>query len=158
MVGNLPKSVSECLFAVTGQLDLNIAELVLAMRQVGFDTISSCEGHFALTSFKHVKPNVVFCCLDRALVHSWIREISRSVIDYYKAILPVSISVGPIYDPQRDIVHEDIWILEIDVSKCENYVEAQNRRDGTVQYLILMLDRARKNKPLATDTFVRSRW
>lgn len=61
----LAKSILNCISPVDGELDTHIAKLVITMREMGFNTISSCEGHFRPNDYKHAKPNVIFCALDR---------------------------------------------------------------------------------------------
>lgn len=156
MTTKLAKSVSESISPLAGELDAGIAALVLAMRGAGFETVSSCEGHFRPNDFKHAKPNVVFVALDRGLLHSWIREVSRTKGS--DAVLTTGFSMFPVWNPDRDVVHEDNWILEIDVSECATCEEARQRTDETVLHLITMLEAAIRCRPLATDTFVRSRW
>ena len=134
-------------------LDEGIAPLVRLMRQLGFDTISSCEGHFRENDFRHVKPNIIFHALDRGLLHAWIREVAKAPL-----ALPVGFSMGPTWNPETDVVHEDNWGIELDVSWCVDHKEAGIKRDETVQGLCSALRRAAENKPLATDCFVRSRW
>jgi hypothetical protein len=156
-MGNvLAKSVSECISPLAGELDAGIAPLVLAMRDAGFETVSSCEGHFKPGDFKHAKPNVVFVALDRGLLHSWIRGLSRT--QRSSDVLTTGFSMFPVWNPDRDTVHEDNWILEIDVSDCAAPEEARRRTDETVLHLIATLEAAIRCRPLATDTFVRSRW
>jgi hypothetical protein len=156
MVAVLAKSVGECVSPLAGELDPDIAPLVLAMRAAGFDTVSSCEGHFRPNDFKHARPNVVFVALDRGLLHSWIREVSRT--ECPQSVLPASFNMFPVWNPERDVVHEDNWTLTIDVSGCADPHEAEGRRNSTVAFLLATLEAARRNRPLATDTFVRSRW
>jgi hypothetical protein len=152
----LAKSISECISPLVGELDKGIAPLVLAMREAGFETISSCEGHFRPEDFKHTKPNIVFVALDRGLLHSWIREVSRTRCG--DEVLPVGFDMFPVWNPDRDVVHEDNWTLTIDVRGCADPQEAEDRRNLTVKFLLATLETASRNKPLATDTFVRSRW
>jgi hypothetical protein len=64
----------------------------------------------------------------------------------------------PVWNPDSDVVHEDNWSLEIDVSLCNSHDEAERLRDETAKYLIATLRTAIRHRPLATDTFVRSRW
>ena len=156
MATNLAKSVSECISPLAGELDERIAPLVLAMRDAGFETVSSCEGHFRPNDFKHARPNVVFVALDRGLLHSWIRELSRT--NGSNDVLTTGFSMFPVWNPDRDTVHEDNWILEIDVRQCATPEEARRRTDETVLHLIATLKVAIRCRPLATDTFVRSRW
>jgi len=151
----LAKSIAESISPLAGELDPAIADLVRVMRERGFETISSCEGHFKPDSFRHAKPNVVFVALDRALLHSWIREVSRTAGD---GILTAGFSMFPVWNPERDIVHEDNWIVEIDVSECQSPEEARKKTDQTVKHLVATLETATRCRPLATDTFVRSRW
>lgn len=152
----LAKSVNECISPLAGDLDAATAPLVMAMRESGFETVSSCEGHFKPDSFKHTKPNVIFIALDRGLLHSWIREVSRT--QRSEQVLSVGFDMFPVWNPDRDVVHEDNWMLTIDVSECANHQEAEDRRTATVKFLLSTLETARRNRPLATDTFVRSRW
>lgn len=152
----LPKSVSTSLSPVCGDIDSKIADLVHAMRAAGFSTISSCEGHFRPDNFKYAKPNVVFCALDRGLLHSWIREVSRT--HGPDNLLSCGFSMFPVWNPDSDVVHEDNWTLEIDPRECSSCEEAERRRDITVKYLIATLEAAMRYRPLAIDTFVRSRW
>jgi hypothetical protein len=126
------------------------------MRDAGFETVSSCEGHFRPNDFKHARPNVVFVALDRGLLHSWIRELSRT--NGSNDVLTTGFSMFPVWNPDRDTVHEDNWILEIDVRQCATPEEARRRTDETVLHLIATLKVAIRCRPLATDTFVRSRW
>ena len=151
----LAKSIAESINPLAGELDDGIALLVVAMREQGFDTISSCEGHFRSDEFRHAKPNVVFIALDRALLHSWIREVSRTAAP---EILPAGFSMFPVWSPERDVVHEDNWIVEIDVSECATADEARSRANQTVKHLVTTLEAATRCRPIATDTFVRSRW
>jgi hypothetical protein len=151
----LAKSIAESISPLSGELDPEIADLVRAMREHGFDTVSSCEGHFRPGQFCKAKPNVVFVALDRGLLHSWIREIS---VTRAEGILPVSIAMFPVWSPDRQVVHEDNWTLEIDASECADHLEAEGRRTVTVKFLLATLQTARRNLPLATDSFVRSRW
>jgi hypothetical protein len=153
---NLAKSVSACISPLAGELDEGIAPLVLAMREAGFETVSSCEGHFRPNDFKHAKPNIVFIALDRGLLHSWIREASRT--QCLEEVLPVGFDMFPVWNPERDVVHEDNWTLTIDVRHCADLQEVVDRRNATVKFLLATLESARRNRPLATDTFVRSRW
>ena len=134
-------------------LDEGIISLVTLMREFGFKTVSSCEGHFRENSFRHVRPNVIFVALDRGLLHAWIREVSRSPLP-----LPVGFSMGPTWNPEMDVVHEDNWMLEISVSWCKSAEEAIMKRNATVEGLCTTLKSAAFNRPLATDCFVRSRW
>lgn len=152
----LAKSVAESLSPLAGELDAGIAELVIAMRKHGFNTVSSCEGHFRPNDFRHAKPNVVFNVLDRGLLHGWIREVSRTPEE--SEVLEVEFAMFPVWNPERDVVHEDNWTLTIDVSKCADYQEADHRRTVTVKFLLATLAGAARNRPLATDSFVRSRW
>jgi hypothetical protein len=156
MTTNLAKSVSESLSPLAGELDAGISALVLAMREAGFETVSSCEAHFRPNDFKHAKPNVVFVALDRGLLDSWIRELSKTKGS--DAVLTTGFSMFPVWNPDRDVVHEDNWILEIDVSECATCEEARRRADETSLHLITTLEAAIRCRPLATDTFVRSRW
>lgn len=151
----LAKSVAESLSPLAGELDAGIAELVTAMRDHGFNTVSSCEGHFRPNDFRHAKPNVIFNVLDRGLLHGWIREVSRSA---ESDVLEVEFVMFPVWNPERDVVHEDNWTLTIDVSKCADDREADYRRTLTVKFLLTTLAAAARNRPLATDSFVRSRW
>jgi hypothetical protein len=152
----LPKSISKIIEPLAGEIDQRIADLVSAMREQGFSTVSSCEGHFRPNDFKHVKPNVVFCVLDRGLLHSWIREVSKTKGS--DDVLSCGFLMFPVWNPETDVVHEDNWILEIDVSDCKTSEEAGRRRNETVLHLIATLQAAIRCRPLATDTFVRSRW
>jgi hypothetical protein len=69
----LAKSIAETVNPLAGELDPGIADLVCAMRQQGFDTVSSCDGHFRPGEFCKGKPNILFVALDRGLLlHSWI--------------------------------------------------------------------------------------
>lgn len=154
--GNLAKSVGECISPLAGELDADIAPLVLAMRNAGFETVSSCEGHFRPNDFKHARPNVVFVALDRGLLHSWIREVSRTHSS--DPVLSVGFDMFPVWNPDMDVVHEDNWTLTLDVSDCADPQEAEDRRNLTVKFLLATLEVARRNRPIATDTFVRSRW
>jgi hypothetical protein len=151
----LAKSVAESLSPLAGELDAGIAELVTAMRELGFNTVSSCEGHFRPNDFRHAKPNVVFNVLDRGLLHGWIREVSRSA---ESEVLEVEFAMFPVWNPERDVVHEDNWTLTMDVSKCADHQDADSRRTVTVKFLLTTLAAAARNRPLATDSFVRSRW
>lgn len=152
-VGPLPKSIASCLSGINEDLEVGIAPLVLAMRQYGFITVSSCEGHFRPDDFKTARPNVVFSSLDRGLLHSWIREVSRCT-----SPLPVQFCMFPVWDPDRDLVHEDNWMLFLDAGVCETHKVAEQRRAESVDFLIATLHGAAQRRPLATDTFVRSRW
>ena len=152
----LAKSIIESISPLAGELDAAIADLVHAMRAHGFETVSSCEGHFRPNNFRHAKPNVVFVALDRGLLHSWIRQVSLT--DGEPEVLPVEFLMFPVWSPERGVVHEDNWSLAIDVSECADPLEAENRRTVTVKFLLDTLEAARRNRPLATDTFVRSRW
>lgn len=156
MVAVLAKSVADCVSPLAGELDAGIAPLVLAMRAAGFETVTSCEGHFRPGDFKHARPNVVFVALDRGLLHSWIREASRT--EAAEGVLPASFEMFPVWSPERDVVHEDNWTLSVDVSSCADPQDAEDRRNVTVKFLLATLEAARRNRPLATDTFVRSRW
>jgi hypothetical protein len=151
----LAKSVTESLSPLCGELDAEIAGLVMAMREFGFNTVSSCEGHFRPNDFRHAKPNVIFNVLDRGLLHGWIREVSRST---ESEVLEVEFAMFPVWNPERDVVHEDNWTITIDVSQCADYQEADHRRTVTVKFLLTTLAAAARNRPLATDSFVRSRW
>jgi hypothetical protein len=151
----LAKSITESINPLAGEIDAGIAILVTAMREQGFDTVSSCEGHFRPQEFRHAKPNVVFVALDRALLHSWIREISRTALP---GILTAGFAMFPVWNPERDLVHEDNWIVEIDASECATPEEARIRTNQTVKHLVATLAAATRCRPLATDTFVRSRW
>src|SRR5918911_1232113 len=146
MATNLAKSVSECISPLAGELDERIAPLVLAMRDAGFETVSSCEGHFRPNDFKHARPNVVFVALDRGLLHSWIRELSRT--NGSNDVLTTGFSMSPVWNPDRDTVHEDNWILEIDVRQCATPEEARRRTDETVLHLIATLKVAIRCRPL----------
>src|SRR5205085_11487432 len=108
---------------------------------------------FRPNEFKHAKPNVVFVALDRGLLHSWIRELSRTKGS--DDILTAGFAMFPVWNPDRDTVHEDNWIVEIDVSDCTRPDEARRRTDKTVLHLIATLEAAIRCRPLATDTFVR---
>src|SRR5436190_21843260 len=149
----LPKSIAEIITPLAGDLDNGIADLVLAMRELGFETVSSCEGHFRPGEFCKGKPNVVFVALDRGLLHSWIREIS---LTESPEVLPIGIAMFPVWSPDRQIVHEDNWTLEIDASECADHIEAENRRTVTVEFLLATLEAASRRRPLAEDSFVRS--
>jgi hypothetical protein len=149
----IPKSIVQCLTPIEDRLEIGIEPLVLAMRKHGFVTISCCEGHFRPEDYKTARPNVLFSALDRALLHSWIREVSRAA-----SPLPVEFCMFPVWDPNRDIVHEDNWMVWVDVSKCETHEAADQLRNEAVHYLVFTLQQAASNRPLATDTFVRSRW
>jgi hypothetical protein len=152
----LAKSITESLTPLAGALDPEIAALVHAMRSYGFETVSSCEGHFRPDSFRHAKPNIVFVALDRGLLHSWVREVSRTEGD--SDVLPVEFVMFPVWSPERNLVHEDNWSLAIDASECADHLEAENRRTVTVKFLTETLEAAARNRPLAVDSFVRSRW
>lgn len=152
----IPKSIAESIGPLAGELDPAIADLVHTMREYGFDTVSSCEGHFRPGEFCKARPNVVFVALDRGLLHSWIREISLT--EGEPGVLPVGIAMFPVWSPDRQVVHEDNWTLEIDASECADHVEAENRRTVTVKFLLATLEAAGRKRPLATDSFVRSRW
>src|ERR1700677_4332967 len=152
-VGPLPKSITQCLAPIDEQLEKGIEPLVLAMREHGFITISCCEGHFRPDDYRSARPNVVFTALDRGLLHSWIRKISGTA-----APLPVEFCMFPVWDPNRDIVHEDNWMVSLDVSRCETHEAAEERRTEAIRHLAFTLRQAACDRPLATDTFVRSRW
>ncbi len=152
----LAKSIAETITPLAGGLDSEIADLVHVMRAHGFETVSSCEGHFRPNSFRHTQANVVFVALDRGLLHSWIREVSRT--EGKPEVLPVEFVMFPVWNPERDVVHEDNWTLAIDASECADHLEAENRRTVTVKFLLTTLEAASKNRPLAVDSFVRSRW
>ena len=150
---SLPKSITQCLAPINEQLEKGIEPLVLAMREHGFITISCCEGHFRPDDYRTARPNVIFTALDRGLLHSWIRQVSRTL-----APLPVEFCMFPVWDPSRDVVHEDNWMVSLDASQCETHEVADQRRTEAVRYLACALQQAASNRPLATDTFVRSRW
>jgi hypothetical protein len=152
----LAKSIAETITPLSGELDAGITDLVLAMRKYGFETVSSCEGHFRPNSFRRAQANVVFVALDRGLLHGWVREVSRTRGE--PEVLPVEFVMFPVWNPDRDVVHEDNWTLAIDASECADPREAENRRTVTVKFLLETLEAARRNRPLATDSFVRSRW
>lgn len=116
---NMPKSCRLLQAPLSGEIDENIAALVTLMREVGFSTVSSCEGHFRDNDFKHVRPNVIFNALDRGLLHAWIREVGKNPLS-----LPVGFSMGPTWNPETDVVHEDNWGIELDMSWCETLEEA----------------------------------
>ncbi|MGO9570225.1 MAG: hypothetical protein ACLP5H_22070 [Desulfomonilaceae bacterium] len=149
----MPKSTELLQDGLSGGIDKSIEPLVTLMRQLGFNTISSCEGHFQKDNFKHLKPNIIFHAFDRGLLHAWIREVAKAPLP-----LPVGFSMGPTWNPETDVVHEDNWGLEMDATWCVDYIEAINMRDETVIGLCAALRRALKHRPLATDCFVRSRW
>lgn len=155
-VDTISKSIVSCQGEIDESdtpLDEGIRELVMTMRQLGFVTTSSCGGHFRKDNFKHVKPNIIFTALDRGLLHAWIREVAKAPLS-----LPVGFSMGPTWNPETDVIHEDNWGLEIDVSWCETCDDAEIKRDETMTGLCAALQRAAQNKPLATDCFVRLRW
>ncbi|MGO9120471.1 MAG: hypothetical protein ACLQPD_23010 [Desulfomonilaceae bacterium] len=149
----IPKSIRLFHDELSGEIDKNIEPLVTLMRELGFNTISSCEGHFQKDNFKHLKPNIVFHAFDRGLLHAWIREVAKAPL-----ALPVSFGMGPTWNPKTDVVHEDNWGIELDVTWCVDHKEAASMRDKTVAGLCAALRRAVQQLPLATDTFVRSRW
>jgi hypothetical protein len=64
----------------------------------------------------------------------------------------------PVWDPDRDVIHEDNWIVLLDVSRCETHEVALRLRAEGLRHLCFALKRAASSRPLATDTFVRSRW
>jgi len=68
----LAKTIAESLHPLAGDLDIGIAELVEAMREQGFDTVSSCQGHFRPNDFRHAKPNVVFVALHSIEAFDWL--------------------------------------------------------------------------------------
>ena len=150
---SLPKSVAELLVPIDDAIEASIEPLVDLMRQHGFITVSSCEGHFRPGDFRTARPNVVFSSLDRGLLHSWIREVSK-----HASPLPVHFYMFPVWDPDRDVVHEDNWMVSLDVSRCETHEVAEQLRAEALRHLRLALQRAASSRPLATDTFVRSRW
>lgn len=149
----MPKSIAELLAPVDGAIEVTIEPLVQLMRQYGFLTISCCEGHFRPDDFKTARPNVIFSALDRGLLHSWVREVSKGA-----SPLPVEFCMFPVWDPDRDVVHEDNWMVYLDVSRCETHEAAEQLRTDALRHLRSTLERAACNRPLATDTFVRSRW
>jgi hypothetical protein len=149
----MARSVTQCIMPIEGELESGIEPLVLAMRQHGFSTISCCEGHFRPIDYRTARPNVVFAALDRGLLHGWIRETART-----SSPLPVEFCMFPVWDPDRDVVHEDNWMVWIDVSQCETPEGAAQRTVEAVLHLRYTLQCAARNRPLATDTFVRSRW
>ncbi|MCH8094595.1 MAG: hypothetical protein IH953_08370 [Chloroflexi bacterium] len=150
---NLPKSVT--VDPLSGEIEPGIAPLVEAMRRHGFNTVSSCEGHFRPNDFRHARLNVIFNALDRGLLHAWIRAWS-----YYagEALRPVEFFMFPIWDWDLDVVHENNWSIEIHLSLCQTPEEAVARRDITVTGLVRSLEEGACNRPLAVDSFVRSRW
>jgi hypothetical protein len=153
MVPMIARSVAQCIAPIDDQLEFEIEPLVSTMRGHGFITISCCEGHFRPNDYRTARPNVVFTALDRGLLHGWIREVSRTA-----SPLPVEFCMFPVWDPSRDVVHEDNWIVSVDVSRCESHEVAEQLRTEAVRHLVFTLQRAATNRPVATDTFVRSRW
>jgi hypothetical protein len=149
----VPKSICLLQDELSGEIDEKIKPLVMLMRELGFNTISSCEGHFRENDFKHARPNIIFTALDRGLLHAWVREVAKAPL-----VLPVGFSMGPTWNPDTDVVHEDNWGIEMSVDWCETPKEARTKRDETVKGLCVALRRAAENRPLATDSFVRSRW
>lgn len=149
----LAYSVTHSITPIDGDLEQGIAPLVIAMRRHGFNTVSCCEGHFRPADFRAARPNVVFTALDRGLLHSWIRETART-----PSPLPVEFYMFPVWNSDTDTVHEDNWMVCLDASKCKTHEEAAKRSLRAVRYLIKTLQRAVSSRPLATDTFVRSRW
>jgi hypothetical protein len=149
----LARSIEHSITPIDGELEPGIGQLVVAMRRHGFSTISCCEGHFRPEDFQTARPNVVFSALDRGLLHGWIREVSRT-----PSPLPVEFCMFPVWNPERDVVHEDNWMMWVDVSRCKTPEGAAEGRTEAVRYLISTLEQATLNRPLATDTFVRSRW
>ena len=147
----LPKTVS--VEPLSGKVDSRISPLVGEMRKRGFNTISSCEGHYRNDAPFTARPNVVFSAMDRGLLHSWIRQVARSrnraIVEFY---------MFPVWDAERGVVHEDNWMVWIDTSKCRTHKEAIQERDRAVRFLIDTLIRAASSRPLAIDSFVRSRW
>lgn len=85
-----------------------------------------------------------------------MREVSRTVGE--PGVLPVEFVMFPVWNPDRDVVHEDNWTVAIDASECADPHEAENRRTVTVKFLAATLEAASRNRPLAVDAFVRSRW
>ena len=135
---------------IDGEIDKLISGLVDKMRKCGFDTISSCEGHLRPDNFRHVRPNVIFRTSDRGLLHAWVREIS-------KLFMSVELYMFPVWDTERDIVHEDNWIIWLDLSSCNELMEAETYRNQLIKELIITLDKAKNNLPLETD-YNRSIW
>jgi hypothetical protein len=120
----LAKSIAETINPLAGELDPGIADLVCAMRQQGFDTVPSCDGHFRPAEFCKGKPNILFVALYRGLLlHSWIREIC--VTSGESRVLPVGVAMFPVWSPDRQVIHEDNWTLEIDASECADHREAE---------------------------------
>ncbi len=152
----LAKSVKQEINDLDGEIDPQIANLVNLMRQFGFNTISSCEGHFYNGEYKHVRPNVIFNALDRGLLHSWIREVSKTI--FRNETAPIEFCMFPVWDSNRDIVHEDNWMVWIDLSNCTSLENAIEIRNSSVLFLEDTLKRAVANRPLSNDCFVRSRW
>jgi len=126
----IPKSAKLLQDDLSGEIDKNIKPLVILMRQLGLNTISSCEGHFQKDNFKHLKPNVIFHAFDRRLLHAWIREVAKAPLS-----LPVGFGMGPTWNPDTDVVHEDNWGLEMDVTWCADHEEAAIKRDETIKGL-----------------------
>lgn len=151
-----PKSIFDEIAVIDGEIEPGVAKLVEAMRGFGFDTVSSCEGHFSKDSFRHVRPNVVFRALDRGLLHAWVKEVSVSVGEDVFAF--VEFYMFPVWDADRNVVHEDNWTVWIDCSKCETCERALIERQILLEGLVAALERAAQGRPLAVDTFVRSRW
>lgn len=140
---------------IAGPIDPAIAPLVLAMRTLGFTTLSCCEGHFDPDSYKHLRPNVVFWVMDRELLHAWVRQFSRPKPF---AVVPIEMHLSPTWNDLDDVVHEDSWGLYLDMTVCESAAEAVRRRDATFAFLLTALRRAQKDRPLSMDTRMRSRW
>jgi hypothetical protein len=138
------------------ELDKRIAPLVIKMQSTGFDTISSCEGHFQNGEYRHVRPNVIFQPIDRGLLHSWIREVSRTPEE--TDVPPIEFLMFPVWDSERDVIHEDNWMVWIDLSQCNSLDEAKRKRSDAIDFLVLTLRRAVFDRPSYTDSFVRSRW
>jgi hypothetical protein len=64
----------------------------------------------------------------------------------------------PVWDSDRDVVHEDNWMIWIDLSQCLTLDEARTAKLDTIKGVLAALESAARNLPNGSDCFVRSRW